>query len=99
MDDEATAPPYQARRHDRRAEDPRIQTLIDDVAETKKVQQLNALAIAENTKLTSEMKGTVDEVKDILTSFRVLAKVAKWISSMAAAGAAIWAAWRQVRGG
>jgi len=92
---EDTLPP----RENRRAEDPRIQKLIDDVADTKGRQEALQGALQENTRLTAEMKSTVDEVKDILTSFRVLAKVAKWLAAIGSAAGALTVAWKQIRGG
>lgn len=83
----------------RRAEDPRIQQLVDDVAEAKERQGVMERKLDENTRITTEMKITVEAVKDILTSFRVLKTVAVWLSSIAAAVGATWAAIRQIKGG
>jgi hypothetical protein len=91
-DPEKTLPPL------RRAEDPRIQQLVDDVAETKEAQTVMQRSIDENTAMTTQMKETVDQVKDILTSFRVLKIVAVWLSSIIAAAGATWAAIRQIKG-
>jgi len=82
----------------RRAEDPRIQQLVNDVAETKDAQTAMQRSIDQNTALTAEMKGTVDQVKDILTSMRVLGTAAKWVSSIVAAVGSAWLAIRQIKG-
>ena len=55
---------------ERRAEDPRLGVLVDDVAELKKQMVLN-------TEITQQ-------VRDILTSFRVIGSVAKWITALIA---------------
>jgi len=60
---------------ERRAEDPRINKLVEDVSELK-------AGLAENNK-------TTEQVRDILTSFRVLATVAKWIAAIGAGYAAV----------
>ena len=45
----------------------------------------------------SEMKETVKEMHDILASFRVLAAVAKWITAIAGAVAAVYAGYHSIR--
>jgi len=62
----------------RRQSDPRIDTLVADVA-TLKVQ------MRENTEVTVQ-------VRDILSSFRIIARIAKWFTVMAAAIAGTYAA-------
>lgn len=89
---EETFPPH------RRAEDPRIAQLVYDVAEAKAAQGVMQTSINENTRITTEMKSTVDDVKDILTSFRVLGKFAKWISGIGAAIIGLIAAWKGLKG-
>ncbi len=61
---------------ERRAEDQRISKLCEDVA----VLQVQ---MAENTKVTVQ-------VRDILASFRVVYHVAKWITALGAAVAAVY---------
>ena len=61
---------------ERRAEDPRLGALVDDVAELKKQMVLN-------TEITQQ-------VRDILTSFRVIGAVAKWITALIAGALALW---------
>ena len=52
----------------RRADDPRIEQLMLDVA---------------------DLRGTVTEVREILASFRIALKVAKFCGALAAAGTAV----------
>lgn len=85
-DPEATLPP-----HDRRHDDPRIAQLAEDLA-------TNTSLTAQNAQLIAQMKGTVDEVRDILTSFRVLGKFAKWSSGIGAAILGLVAAWKGLKG-
>lgn len=61
---------------ERRAEDPRLGVLVDDVAELKKQMVLN-------TEITQQ-------VRDILTSFRVIGSVAKWITALIAGAIALY---------
>lgn len=62
----------------RRGDDPRIDALVQDVCLLKK-------DMAQNTEVTMQ-------VRDILASFRVIAKVAKWLTAIATAVAAVYAA-------
>ena len=60
----------------RRADDPRISQMVIDISD-----------------LQTEMKRnteTTEQVRDILTSFRMLAIAAKWIAAIGAGVAAIW---------
>lgn len=74
----------------RRADDARISQLLIDHADLKRqhgklhacVDSLQA-EVKRNTEVT-------EQVRDILTSFRVLAAVAKWVSKIGAAFAAIY---------
>lgn len=66
----------------RRADDPRVTKLVTDV-ESLQVQ------MAQNTEVTMQ-------VRDILASFRTAAAVAKWITTMSAAVAAVYAAFKGV---
>ncbi|HLB49829.1 MAG TPA: hypothetical protein VJL59_22660 [Anaerolineales bacterium] len=61
---------------DRRADDPRINTLVADVAVLKE-------QMAENTKVTCQ-------VRDILASFRIVGSVAKWTAAVGAGATALW---------
>jgi hypothetical protein len=47
--------------------------------------------LEENTKVTKE-------VRDILTTLNVLLRVAKFVAAVAAAGVAVVALWKQIRG-
>lgn len=44
-----------------------------------------------------EMKGTVKDVHDILTSFRTLAAIAKWVTALAGAFTALVASYHVVK--
>ena len=61
---------------ERRAEDRRVSQLVLDVAALKE-------QMTENTEITRQ-------VKDILGSFRILYKVAKWIVAIGTAVAALY---------
>lgn len=61
---------------DRRADDPRLTTIIVNVAELQKQM--------------AGVKETVDQVHDVLASFRVIAAVAKWLAAIGAGVAAIY---------
>ena len=67
----------------RRVDDPRINKLVADVCDLK-------TQMAENTEITHQ-------VRDILTSFRVMALFAKWIAAIAAAVAGVVAAWQSFK--
>jgi len=60
------------------AEDPRIDTLVTEVKAIKK-------QVCENSIV-------VNEVRDILSSFRFIASVARWCAVVGAGVAVIWAA-------
>ena len=68
---------------ERRHEDQRIVKLVGDVCDLK-------TQMAENTEITHQ-------VRDILTSFRVMALFAKWIAAIAAAVAGVVAAWQSFK--
>jgi hypothetical protein len=68
---------------ERRHEDQRIATLVTDVA-TLKAQ------MAENTQVTVQ-------VRDILASFRIVGKIAKWFTAVVTAATVTWAAIKGVR--
>lgn len=55
---------------ERRAEDPRVNQLISDVAAIKE-------ATALNTEITTE-------IRNIVAGFKIMAKIAKWLTAMAA---------------
>ena len=93
VNEETTLPPL-----NRRQVDPRIAQLVTDVAEAKAAQVLMQKSIDENTKLTSEMSGTVSDIRDLLASFRVINVVAKWLGVVAVAAGAIVTAYRQIKG-
>ena len=63
----------------RRADDPRIEELQDDVKDLKR-------QMAVNTEITKE-------VHDILASFRIVGAVAKWVGVVAGALTAVYGAW------
>lgn len=65
-----------AERTERRVEDSRMSALVLDVSDLK--QQM-----ARNTEIT-------EQVRDILTSFRVIAAAAKWVTAIVAACVALW---------
>lgn len=69
---------------ERRATDPRIDTLSADVAELKR-------QMTENTIITKQ-------VKEVLDSFKLVASVAKWITTVAAAIALAWQGLGFIRG-
>lgn len=68
---------------ERRREDQRIGKLVCDVCDLKE-------QMAENTEITGQ-------VRDMLASFRVIAVVAKWVTAIAAAVAAVVAAWHSFK--
>jgi hypothetical protein len=68
---------------ERRKDDPRIATLITDVAELKR-------HMAENTAVTVQ-------VRDILASFHIFGKAAKWFTAIVTAVTVTWAAIKGVR--
>lgn len=90
--DDPTHPPQ------RRAQDPRIEQLVVDVAKARVKQEAMQRSLDENTQITTQMKGTVDDVRDILTSFKMLGKFAKWAGGIVAALATAWAAVKGIRG-
>ena len=61
---------------ERRAEDPRLGVLVTDVSDLK-------AQMARNTEIT-------EQVRDILTSFRVIGAVAKWITALIAGFLALY---------
>lgn len=61
---------------ERRAEDLRIGALVSDVSELR-------AQMVRNTEIT-------EQVRDILTSFRVIADAAKWVTAIVAACVALW---------
>lgn len=77
--------------NERRSADQRIDELVAQHAELHAC--VGKLSVA-----VSELRATTDEVRDILASFRVIGRIAKWIGAIAAAGAAIIAFWRQLKG-
>lgn len=68
----------------RRADDFRVEQLCQDVAVLK--QQM-----VENTEVTKQ-------VRDILTSFRIMGAIAKWGASIAAGIAAAYHGWSFLKG-
>ena len=85
MSDETTLPPV-----DRRVDDPRISQLVQDMAGVKIAHVAMQKSLDENTVVTNQ-------VRDILTSFAIAGKIAKWVSAIAGAIAAIWAAKNELR--
>lgn len=69
----------------RRASDPRVDQLVADVVALKQGQVEMKKALADNTEITVQ-------VHDLLASFRIMAKVAKWVTTIAACAAALIAA-------
>jgi hypothetical protein len=65
---------------DRRANDPRVEQLVKDVADLK-------VSMVQNTEITVQ-------VRDVLASFRVIGSVAKWITAIFAAIAAAYLAFK-----
>lgn len=63
---------------ERRADDPRVVRLVADVADLKQ-------EMARNTAVT-------EQVRDILATFKTLGAIAKWVTAIAGAIAAIFAA-------
>ena len=68
---------------ERRRDDQRIAKLMTDMDTVK-------ICLASNTEITTQ-------VRDILTSFRVMALFAKWIAAVAAAVAGVVAAWHSFK--
>lgn len=68
---------------ERRHEDQRIAKLVGDVCNLK-------TQMAENIEITHQ-------VRDILTSFRVMALFAKWLAAITAAIAGVVAAWQSFK--
>lgn len=68
---------------DRRQDDPRIAALVTDVAELKRQME-------ENTTVTVQ-------VRDILASFKIMGKIAKWVAAVVTAVTVTWAAVKGVR--
>ncbi len=85
--DETTLPPN----HDRRKSDDIIAGLVGDVAGLKS-------DMAANTAKTTEAADTIKEVRDILTTFKLVGKFAKWLGGIVAAVAGAWAAVKGLRG-
>ena len=61
--------------HNRRADDPRINKLVSDVDNLK-------AEMVKNTEVTTQ-------VRDILTSFRIMATIAKWFAAITAGVVAV----------
>jgi hypothetical protein len=76
----------------RRQDDPRIEQLVDDMAAMKTAHAAMKISLDQNTEVTTQ-------IRDILTSFRVLRTLAIWLSGLLAAVGASWAAIRQIKGG
>ena len=55
--------------------------------------------VEELKRMAKENKETLDDMKAILSSFRVVGALAKWIASVVAAGSAIVLFWRNLKGG
>lgn len=70
--------------HERRRDDARISKLVVDVKVLER-------KIDENSELTKE-------IRDLVTSFRVVASVAKWITTILLALAAMWHGWHFMKG-
>lgn len=95
---------------DRRSDDPRIAamarslavlermkahdvaTLMTDVSGLKTDVNDLKRQMAENTIVTVQ-------VRDILASFKILGKIAKWVAAMGAAAAALWHGVKFLKGG
>lgn len=94
MSNEETWPPQ------RRAEDQRITRIEDRVQHLEEIVEKHItveepraarfeLMLAENTKITNE-------VRDILGTFKVTGKIAKWVASILAAIGGAWAFVEQI---
>lgn len=70
---------------DRRQDDPRIAKLVDDVLHLHTCTERVHASLA-------RMEDTVATMSDILASFRVLGKIAGWVTSISVAITTVWAA-------
>lgn len=61
---------------DRRAPDPRIDVLVSQVAAIEKQLAANQTIL--------------QDISDVMASFRVVSAIAKWTTAVVAAGVAIW---------
>jgi hypothetical protein len=84
---------------ERRAGDPRVDKLVDDVAELRNQMECAQRSrieikkeLAKNTEITTKNNETLEQVRDTLASFRVIAAVAKWLTVLAGFVAAMIAA-------
>lgn len=77
---------------DRRHDDTRINKLTSDLAHVHG-------CVEELKRMAKENKDTLDDMKAILSSFRIVGALAKWIASVVAAGSAIVLFWRNLKGG
>jgi hypothetical protein len=86
----------------RRLSDPRIEQLAGEIADVKgDVKRIHELA-GELSALKLEVQRgneVIEEVRDVLASFRVISKVAKWLTVVVAAVTAIWHGYDVIAGG
>lgn len=76
---------------DRRRDDPRIAKLQEDL------DHLHA-CMENNTRITKESSEAIQQVRDILATFRVLGAIAKWLTGVGAAGVAAYHGWQKLTG-
>jgi hypothetical protein len=91
MSEETTLPPR------RRAADAIVDHLHECVEDLK--QQVTGIKgeIAENTRVTLANAAVTQDVRDILTTFKTLGMLAKWLSGILASVAAGVVAWKSLR--
>ena len=81
----------------RRAEDPRIALLVKDMEIVKGVHADMQRKLDENTVITAGTADTVNEIRDILTTFKMVGAFAKWAGYIVAALARAWVAIKGLR--
>lgn len=77
----------------------RMDTLEELIDENRKAHAANALALAENTKLTKEIKETFDAVKGGFKVLGWIGHAVKWIGSIAGGLAAVYALYYSITHG
>lgn len=70
------------RQEHRRATDPRVDQLVDEMKSVR-------IELALNTEVTTQ-------IRDAINSFKIIAKIAKWVTAVAACGASLLALWHGV---
>jgi hypothetical protein len=88
---------------DRRSDDPRIAAMARSLAvlERMKAHDVATLMTDVNDLKRQMVENTIVtvQVRDILASFKILGKIAKWVAAMGAAAAALWHGVRFFKGG